>query len=130
MTSFSVVPWCYKLSNKNESTVKLFNISMVKQILCGTICMRCLLFTLTKNVWNDVKTTLLLQNWVEKTTFWNIFLSYKLLVFNRKQKEQVQHFGHDFINLIQLILNELEICRKIIQDRKKIWILYFLDINT
>ena len=79
--------------------------------------MRCLLFTLTKNVWNDVKTTLLLQNRVEKTTFWNIFLSYKLLVFNRKQKEQVQHFGHDFMNLIQLILNEL--CRKVIQDRKK-----------
>ena len=71
MTSFSVVPWCYKLSNKKESTVKLFNISMVKQNLCGTICMRCLLFTLTKNVWNDVKTTLLLQNRVEETSFWN-----------------------------------------------------------
>ena len=99
MTSFSVVPWCYKLSNKNESTVKLFNISMVKRILCGTICMRCLLFTLTENVWNDVKTTLLLQNWVEETTFWNIFLSYELLDFNRKQKYKTRHFRHDFLQM-------------------------------
>ena len=75
--------------------------------------MRCLLFTLTKNVWNDVKTTLLLQNGVEKTTFWNIFLSYKLLDFNRKQKEQVQHFRQDFkqflyqYNIVSDILKNL-----------------------
>ena len=50
------IPRCYKLSSKIEPTIKLFNISG------QTICMWCLLFILYKNGWNDVKTTLLLEN--------------------------------------------------------------------